>query len=124
MAESEGWVRDELAHLQLGDARLNKRLEQLVVALAAKPDATGGFGGLLMVAVEWASSEKWNRSLELFARYVMPHFRGHTADLKREWKRTQDARKAGVIPVVLGRDLKDEFPAGGDRTNLDMHTNV
>jgi hypothetical protein len=58
--------------------------------------------------------------MELFARYVIPHFRGHSADLKREWKRTQDARAAGTLPVVLGRDLKDEYPAGGDQTNLDV----
>ena len=69
---------------------------------------------------EWVPHEKSRYSMELFARYVIPHFRGHSADLKREWKRTQDARAAGTLPVVLGRDLKDEYPAGGDQTNLDV----
>ena len=71
---------------------------------------------------EWVPHAKSRYSMELFARYVMPHFRGHTADLKREWKRTQDAREAGQMPEVLGRDLTDEFPSGGNRTNL--HTNI
>jgi len=71
---------------------------------------------------EWVPHDKSRYSMELFARYVMPHFRGHTADLKREWKRTQEARKTDTIPVVLGTNLKDEFPAGGDQTNL--HTNT
>ena len=39
---------------------------------------TGGFGGLMLTTHEWAGTEKLRRSYELFARYVMPHFRGHT----------------------------------------------
>jgi len=40
MTESRAWVAEELTYGQLGDARLNKRLEQLVGALAAKPNAS------------------------------------------------------------------------------------
>ncbi len=40
MMESRAWVAEELTYVQLGDARLNKRLEQLVGALAAKPNAS------------------------------------------------------------------------------------
>jgi len=89
--------------------------------LEAIDEEVGGLGGVMITTHEWVPHHKSRYSMELFARYVMPHFRGHTADLKREWKRTQDARAAGTIPVVLGRDLEDEFPQGGDRTNLDMH---
>ncbi|HXU24476.1 MAG TPA: LLM class flavin-dependent oxidoreductase [Tepidiformaceae bacterium] len=39
-------------------------------------DLTGGFGGLLGLAHEWALPEKLHRSYELFARYVMPKFQG------------------------------------------------
>ena len=39
---------------------------------------TGGFGGLMLTTHEWTGTEKLRKSLELFARYVMPHFRGHT----------------------------------------------
>jgi len=56
---------------------------------------TGGFGGLLLTAHEWAAPEKIRRSIELFARYVMPHFRGHTAVLKDEWRRLQE--KPGTL---------------------------
>ena len=51
---------------------------------------TGGFGGLLLTAHEWAAPEKIRRSIELFARYVMPHFRGHTTVLKDEWRRLEE----------------------------------
>jgi limonene 1,2-monooxygenase len=37
-------------------------------------DDLGGFGTLLFNSREWVTSDRWNRSLELFARYVAPHF--------------------------------------------------
>jgi limonene 1,2-monooxygenase len=96
--------------------------DDAIEQLEAIDKEAGGLGGVMITTHEWVPHAKSRYSMELFARYVMPHFRGHTADLKREWKRTQDARKAGQIPVVLGRDLKDEFPSGGNQTNL--HTNI
>ncbi|MGH7865598.1 MAG: LLM class flavin-dependent oxidoreductase, partial [Candidatus Binataceae bacterium] len=38
-------------------------------------EAAGGFGGILGLAHEWTTREKTLKSYELFARYVMPHFR-------------------------------------------------
>ena len=35
-------------------------------------DDVGGFGTLLFNSREWVTSDRWNRSLELFARYVTP----------------------------------------------------
>lgn len=39
-------------------------------------ELTGGFGGLLGLAHEWAPAEKMRRSYELFGRWVAPHFQG------------------------------------------------
>jgi len=58
---------------------------------------TGGFGGLLLTTHEWAATDKLRRSYELFARYVMPHFRGHTQTYRDEWRRIQEAAKSGEI---------------------------
>jgi limonene 1,2-monooxygenase len=60
---------------------------------------TGGFGGLMMTTHEWTSSEKIRRSMEMFARYVMPHFRGHTSGYRDEWRRIQRAAGDGGIKV-------------------------
>jgi len=38
-------------------------------------EAVGGFGSLLFNSREWVTTDRWNRSLELFARYVSPHLR-------------------------------------------------
>lgn len=65
-------------------------------------DEAGGFGGLMITTHEWTDQVRTKYSLELFARYVMPHFRGHTADLQRAWQKTVADRKAGLIPDVSG----------------------
>ena len=38
-------------------------------------------------------------SLELFARYVMPHFRGHTLGYRDEWQRLQQAATDGGVKL-------------------------
>jgi len=58
---------------------------------------TGGFGGLLLSTHEWTGTEKLRRSYELFARYVIPHFRGHTAGYRDEWRRIQEAVTNGGV---------------------------
>ena len=60
---------------------------------------TGGFGGLLLSTHEWTGTEKLRRSYELFARYVIPHFRGHTAGYRDEWRRIQEAVTNGGVSL-------------------------
>jgi limonene 1,2-monooxygenase len=60
---------------------------------------TGGFGGLMLTSHEWTGSEKIRRSLELFARYVIPHFRGHSRGYQAEWKRIQQAAANGGVKL-------------------------
>jgi limonene 1,2-monooxygenase len=60
---------------------------------------TGGFGGLLLATHEWTGTEKLRRSYELFARYVMPHFRGHTLGYRDEWRRIQEAQNNGGVQL-------------------------
>ena len=51
----------------------------------------GPFGGVMLSMHEWTRSEKLRRSLELFARYVMPRFRKPTTHFRDEWVRLQAA---------------------------------
>lgn len=60
---------------------------------------TGGFGGLMLATHEWASTDRLRRSYDLFARYVMPHFRGHTAGYRDEWRRIQEANSNGGVQL-------------------------
>ena len=61
-------------------------------------EATGGFGSLLMVAVEWTSTQKWHRSLELFARYVMPQFKGSLRGIQSSYDRMVEDNRLGRLP--------------------------
>ena len=63
-------------------------------------EATGGFGGLLMVAVEWTSTQKWHRSLELFARYVIPQFNGSLRGIHSSYERMVEDNRLGLLPVA------------------------
>jgi alkanesulfonate monooxygenase SsuD/methylene tetrahydromethanopterin reductase-like flavin-dependent oxidoreductase (luciferase family) len=84
-AERRDWIigtpDDAIAHIE----RLQKE--------------TGGFGGLMLTSHEWTGSEKIRRSLELFARYVIPHFRGHSRGYQAEWKRIQQAAANGGVKL-------------------------
>ena len=50
-------------------------------------DAADGFGGLMMLAHEWADRECILRSYELFARHVMPHFQSQLDSVRgtQQW---------------------------------------
>ncbi len=69
--------------------------EDAIAQIERMQAETGGFGGLMLTTHEWASTEKLRRSYELFARYVMPHFRGHTQGYRDEWRRIQQAAADG-----------------------------
>lgn len=51
----------------------------------------GPLGGVMLSMHEWTRSDKLRRSLELFARYVIPRFRKPTTHFQDEWVRLQAA---------------------------------
>jgi limonene 1,2-monooxygenase len=48
--------------------------DDAIAWIQKKLEDNGDFGGVMLTTHEWASSEKLRRSLELFARYVIPRF--------------------------------------------------
>jgi limonene 1,2-monooxygenase len=55
--------------------------DDAVAAIERLQERSGGFGGLLVAAHEWASQEKIHRSYELLARHVIPRFQGSLAGI-------------------------------------------
>ena len=53
-----------------------------------------------MVAVEWTSTQKWHRSLELFARYVIPQFNGSLRGIHSSYERMVEDNRLGLLPVA------------------------
>lgn len=69
----------------------------------------GGFGGLLILAHDWATREQTLRSFELFAQYVMPVFQ-QSVDLPAEsnvWARENRATLFGATPEAMKRAFTD-----------------
>lgn len=54
--------------------------------------SNGGFGAYLTLAHNWANPQATQKSYELFARHVMPHFQGQVESLIGAADRAQDAR--------------------------------
>lgn len=96
--------------------------EDAIAAIEGLLEASGGFGGLLFVANEWATREQTLRSFELFARYVMPHFQGTAAPVERSNAFVSENRRAIFAPNVAalanafkdaGREVPPELLARG-----------
>jgi limonene 1,2-monooxygenase len=81
--------------------------DDLVAAIHRFDEATGGFGGLLLQANEWASREKTLKSYELLARYVMPRFQGSLVGIETSYNRS----------VAHSQELFDERTAALERAH-------
>ena len=57
----------------------------------------GGAGGLLITANEWVPVEKTYRSMELFARYVMPALQGTNAGVQQAWDKALQLKEEGAL---------------------------
>ena len=53
--------------------------DDCIQGIKALDEQSGGFGGFLVQAIDWAPRAKILQSYELLARYVMPHFQGTVA---------------------------------------------
>ena len=64
---------------------------------------SGGFGGFMVQAIDWAPREDVLHSYELLARYVMPHFQGSTLSTaaSNEWAyERREALSAGRTRAI------------------------
>jgi limonene 1,2-monooxygenase len=82
----------------------------------------GGFGGLLVLAHEWASREKTLKSYEMLARYVMPKFQGSAVPINYSQQWTADRRdqlfNSSVQAVVKAmHDYKEHRQEAGKKAS-------
>jgi limonene 1,2-monooxygenase len=61
--------------------------DDAIAAVERLLERSGGIGGILGLAHEWTTTEKTNRSYELWARYVAPRFQGQLGAMEanRDW---------------------------------------
>jgi limonene 1,2-monooxygenase len=67
--------------------------DDLIAHIERLDEESGGFGGFLVQATEWATREQVLHSYELLARYVKPHFQGSLANLRTSAAWTADRQE-------------------------------
>ncbi len=80
-------------------------------------ELTGGFGKFMIRVEDWAPRDKIDRSYELLARYVMPHFQGSLEGIKisRDWasERREDLQRNRYAGIKAATDRFDASRSNG-----------
>lgn len=77
--------------------------EYVINGIRSLQEASGGFGGLLLIASDWPAREKYYKSLEMFARYVMPVFKDSATSVIRAWEQSKRDAAEGRLPQTMRR---------------------
>ena len=83
--------------------------DDLVGKIKRLGEASGGFGGLLLLAHEWATREQTYHSYELLARYVKPQFQGSLVNLttSQAWATDKLAEIKANQKLAMDRAKRD-----------------
>jgi limonene 1,2-monooxygenase len=122
----EDWLFyfQKVANLPLGaEGTLEQAMDQLInggFAVIGTPDdaiaqierlreESGGFGGFLTMATNWADWAQTKRSYELFSRYVMPHFQGsnRARQASMEWTMANRPSFQGDYTNAIAKEFQD-----------------
>ena len=86
--------------------------DDLIAAIEKLDRQSGGFGGLLVTCVDWATREQIMHSYELIARYVKPRFQGSlvslTASEEDARRNAEKVNEARVEATTRARDAYEE----------------
>jgi limonene 1,2-monooxygenase len=115
---------ETLEQLIASDAVIVGTPDDAVAAIDRLLEASGGFGGLLIVAKDWTTREKVLHSYELLARYVMPRFQNVLPPIRASQQFVSANRREIFAPSLTaianafadaGRDMPPELVARGAR---------
>ncbi len=104
----EGDVDDAIDWVLHGDFAVIGTPDDAIAQIEKLQEITGGFGTFLLWTNDWAAPAATERSYELFAREVMPVFRGSTRALLESEHRTIDGHehRAQVSRAALARAVE------------------
>lgn len=89
--------------------------DDAVAAIERLIERSGGFGGLMCWANEWAPREKVHRSYELLARHVMPRFQGSLAGIEASNRIARErAETTGAQRTAAVQDAQRAYDAARD----------
>jgi limonene 1,2-monooxygenase len=97
-----GGLKNDLTledEIELGSALVGTP-DEVTATLRRLWEETGGFGGLLVLAHEWAGREQTLRSYELLARFVVPQFNGMLESLRASYDTVAANRRSYGGPAM------------------------
>jgi limonene 1,2-monooxygenase len=74
--------------------------EDMIAALHRLHDATGGFGGFMVLANDWAPHDATLRSYELMALRVLPELKGQLAPLRASYDMVAENKRSYGAPAM------------------------
>lgn len=86
--------------------------DDLIAFIETISERSGGFGGLMLQAVEWADRDAVRKSYELLARYVMPRFQGALTGLEASQRDVSHASKEVRKLQIQAIEAAKQAPAG------------
>jgi len=89
--------------------------EDCIAQIERLQKQSGGFGAFLQLAHNWANWEATQRSYEMIARYVMPHFQNGNDNRVEslEYARTNFAELVGQAKVAIGSRVAEHIAKKG-----------
>jgi limonene 1,2-monooxygenase len=99
---------DPLAHLRESGTAVIGTPDEAIVHIERLLAGTGGFGVLLELAHDWANWEDTQKSYELMARHVLPHFQGALATRRDAYAHTTQHRErfVGAVNTAIGTEIR------------------
>ena len=90
--------------------------DDAIAVIEGLQENSGGFGGLMMLAHEWADREGIMRSFELFARYVAPRFQSQLGSVEgtQQWVASGGGAVSFSRNDVLAKAFQDAGQAVPD----------
>jgi limonene 1,2-monooxygenase len=105
------------------DSSLIGTPDDMVAALGRLQESTGGFGGFMVLANDWAPRDATLRSYELIARHVMPEVRGQLAPLRASYEMVAANKRSYGAPAMAAvakayADAGEAMPDGMNPAKL------
>lgn len=101
-------VDDPLAHLRETQMAAIGTPDDAIEHIERLWQGSGGFGGLLQLAHNWAPWQATQRSYELMAQYVVPHFQGSMEARRDSFAHTAAQREklVGAVDQAISTEIE------------------
>ena len=90
-AAFDGPLEEVIDHMADTDSWIIGTPDDCIEGILKLEEQSGGFGGFLVQAIDWAPRDRILNSFELLARYVMPRFQGSLVGLENsnQWAKSR-----------------------------------